>query len=213
MSMSRADFRFVLTGYVKSRKCRSLASYLSGSRQHGFLHDVFSIGLLKACQIGNCQQQESLSFSTGSNICLLFYLSQYLSSFLLDCDLLILEIHPAVELHRPHMNIVSLHLCPPYQLKVCIDESIVSCLQQRRDLPCLLGKFSVFVQMQSQSHTPFNLISPSAFKTWSPSGVTHSLYEMLIAAMKAAFQAAARTGIRVVFLDFCHPESTLNLAL
>lgn len=157
MNMSRADFWFVLTRHVKSRKCRSLTSYLSGSRQHGFLRDVFSIGLLKACQIGNCHQQESLSFSTGSNICLLFYLSQYLSSFLLDCDLLILEIHPAVELHRPHMNIVSLHLCPPYQLKVCIDESIVSCLQQRRDLPCLLGKFSVFVQMQSQSHTPVQL--------------------------------------------------------
>lgn len=158
MNMSRADFWFVLTRHVKSRKCRSLTSYLSGSRQHGFLRDVFSIGLLKACQIGNCHQQESLSFSTGSNICLLFYLSQYLSSFLLDCDLLIFEIHPAVELHRPHMNIVSLHLCPPYQLQVCIDESIVSCLQQRRDLPpCLLGKFSVFVQMQSQSRTPVQL--------------------------------------------------------
>lgn len=68
------------------------------------------MGLLKACQIGSWHWQESLSFSTDSNPCLLLYLSFEFSAC---CDLLNLEMHPDADLHSPPLrHSLSAHLFP-----------------------------------------------------------------------------------------------------
>lgn len=114
VSMSRAEFWVVLSKAMRSRKCRSLASYLSGCSQRGLLRGVFPWGFLKPARLATGRNHSV--FLRGP---IHVYCSTFLLSYVLERDLLSLEIQPAADLRAPRSS--------PYQSKVLVSRKYLVC--------------------------------------------------------------------------------------